>query len=526
MWFRLKPRLRCCGSSCARENNCLALSPPQTRARSAASAARAARAATAAATAALAALGAIGGEATFRAMSCRSPTPPCSTTATALIPPSASALRPPLLKRTPRRQPKIAVAGTLAANDPTMAARLQAAQQRIADTQQNLDFLGQHLTDRGFFSEPLDRKYVGEVLSLFTPSSSAPMRPLLDKAFSQMLPKLDGEALAVLLTGMAYARLPHEPAWRAAGDASMALAAVGDFSGAQLTDVAWAFATAGEQRPELFSALRQAMASRKGELSDTESRTFAWACAQVGEHCIELFGAPSVDAPAETAHALWTRMQSLLKDVPRTAGEQVTAEPVPVVTVRGVVSAEQGAELLRMADAAELWLPSSRRGARSADGVDARRTSWSAVLSPPQLRRHPTVVGIRRWAAETFAVPQSYVEELQLVRYFRGQEYGSHVDWGQAQDPSLWIAGQRIATALIYLSTLPDGCGGETVFPHLDAMVKPEAGTALLWPNVNKDGSPEPLVEHSAAPVLCDVPKYAVNVWIRGQPLPALAAKA
>jgi len=200
--------------------------------------------------------------------------------------------------------------------------------------------------------------------------------------------------------------------------------------------------------------------------------------------------------------------------------EAHSLEPVPVVTVFGVLRAEDAEHLVRMADEGRLWRASSRRGARSVDGTDALRTSQSAVLSSPQCFQDPVTQRLRSRVASMLDMPTDFVEGLQLVRYHRGEQYGPHVDWGRAQDASLWLGGQRTATALIYLNTLPQGCGGETVFDDLGLKVSPSAGTAVLWPNVDANGVPQPLVQHRAMPVLCDETKYAVNVWVREQSLP------
>ncbi|CAK9008853.1 2-oxoglutarate-4-dioxygenase subunit alpha-1) [Durusdinium trenchii] len=130
--------------------------------------------------------------------------------------------------------------------------------------------------------------------------------------------------------------------------------------------------------------------------------------------------------------------------------------------------------------------------------------------------QEPPVKAIRSWASQVLKVPEDTVEALQLVRYQKGEQYSTHVDWGRKQDASLWLGGQRTATALIYLNTLPKDCGGETSFERLGIQVSPQAGAALVWPNVDSSGRPQDLVEHRAMPVLCETQKYAVNVLSAG----------
>jgi len=412
---------------------------------------------------------------------------------------------------------------SIAQNDQAVAEKLELAQAMITRVKRALRSLREELLDRNMFSGPVERVWVIEIISVFTPKTLAPMRPLLDRALAEILPKLsDVEALTALISSMAVARLPHEPAWRSVGDSCIKLCR--DASAAQLTEMAWAFGTAGEMRPELFNALKAAMSKRIADFDDIQKRTCAWACAEVGEHAVELFGEPAVVADQDSS-------QIVLKALARLGSggahdvQALGTKQVPIVLVQDVISQQEGEELIRMADEAGLWASSSRRGARSKEGIDALRTSSSAVLSSPQHREHGVVKKIQKWAADTLAVPVTYVESLQLVRYYQGQQYGAHVDWGRSMDASLWLGGQRTATALIYLNSLPTNCGGETAFDQLNLRVSPTAGSALVWPNVDEFGQPEPLVEHRALPVLCDSVKYAVNVWVRGQALPNYSSR-
>ena len=84
-----------------------------------------------------------------------------------------------------------------------------------------------------------------------------------------------------------------------------------------------------------------------------------------------------------------------------------------------------------------------------------------------------------------------------------------HVDWGHSGDASLFIAGQRVATVLVYLTDVPESCvGGSTFFPHLSSRDQPEGlrivpvkGAACAWPNVSVDGVPLVETEHAAEPL-------------------------
>eukprot|EP00439_Symbiodinium_sp_Y106_P009729 s2667_g1.t1 len=127
------------------------------------------------------------------------------------------------------------------------------------------------------------------------------------------------------------------------------------------------------------------------------------------------------------------------------------------------------------------------------------------------------VSSIRERAAGEFGLPESHVEPLQLVRYRAGEFYAAH-------DSTLWLAGQRVATLLVYL-TEPRGdattaAGGETRFTQLDVNVPPKPGVAILWPNVSQGGIPLEQTEHEALPHRSDGIKVALNIWLRERPLP------
>eukprot|EP00439_Symbiodinium_sp_Y106_P016197 s1899_g2.t1 len=130
---------------------------------------------------------------------------------------------------------------------------------------------------------------------------------------------------------------------------------------------------------------------------------------------------------------------------------------------------------------------------------------------------------LRQRVAAAVGVEERLLEPTRFVRYSReGQAFEPHVDWiVDSADPQLAQLGQRVATALIFLTDLPEGVGGETDFPALGFAVTPKKGTVLLWPNVGADGTPLPEMIHEAMPMLQDgIEKIALNVWIRDRPLP------
>ena len=64
-------------------------------------------------------------------------------------------------------------------------------------------------------------------------------------------------------------------------------------------------------------------------------------------------------------------------------------------------------------------------------------------------------------------IPRAHGEPCQVLRYRPGEEYKRHPDFFDPADTEeLRNGGQRMATFIIYLSTLPRSSGGSTVFPR------------------------------------------------------------
>jgi hypothetical protein len=143
------------------------------------------------------------------------------------------------------------------------------------------------------------------------------------------------------------------------------------------------------------------------------------------------------------------------------------------------------------------------------------RTSTSVFLSPAE---DDVVARVEARAAQAMGMPVSHLESLQVVRYEPGQFYKPHYDYIDPAAKDVQERGQRVATILVYLNTLPeDEAGGGTKFPHLDITVKPVAGTAVLWHNVTATTHVDPRTLHAGEPVQ-HATKYAVNIWFRERP--------
>lgn len=124
--------------------------------------------------------------------------------------------------------------------------------------------------------------------------------------------------------------------------------------------------------------------------------------------------------------------------------------------------------------------------------------------------------------ADTLEVPISNHEPTNVLHYGLREEYRPHHDFITASDlnsAELQTAGQRVATALIYLND--DYEGGETEFPTLKWKFKGHTGDALFFWNVTPEGEPDPKTLHAGLPVRRGE-KWLYSKWVRAKPYPLI----
>ena len=103
---------------------------------------------------------------------------------------------------------------------------------------------------------------------------------------------------------------------------------------------------------------------------------------------------------------------------------------------------------------------------------------------------------------EYFQSGEYFKKHTDYFSPYNLQEYGEHVIG----------KGQRTMTFTIFLNT-PE-VGGETFFTTLNKKIKPKKGMALIWNNLNEDGSPNELTLHEELPVLKGY-KSMITKWFR-----------
>ena len=186
--------------------------------------------------------------------------------------------------------------------------------------------------------------------------------------------------------------------------------------------------------------------------------------------------------------------------------------PDPRIVVLGnLLTPEECSELI--VDAGPRLERSMIRGEGGKAEVDRRRTSWGMRFqrdeSPLCTRLEARIAALLHW-------PAAHSEEIQVLRYLKGQEIQLHHDHAVSED-GMWApvfrrGGRRVATLVVYLNTPP--LGGSTVFPDIPLQVRPVAGNALFF----SYATPEALGRtwHRGAPVGDGEKWIAMKVFRQG----------
>jgi hypothetical protein len=139
------------------------------------------------------------------------------------------------------------------------------------------------------------------------------------------------------------------------------------------------------------------------------------------------------------------------------------------------------------------------------------RTS-SQLTVPPQ-----EIPGIRAKLQNLLNVPLDQFEDLQVLRYTEGQEFGVHVDTTVPCDQ--W---GRLITVFVYLNSCESG--GETVFcghqrvgcEHLqlnpEVIVKPRQGLAVIHFPVDRSSNIDYMATHGGLPAVSE--KFIAVQWV------------
>jgi prolyl 4-hydroxylase len=214
--------------------------------------------------------------------------------------------------------------------------------------------------------------------------------------------------------------------------------------------------------------------------------------------------AAKVDPLAEEHLTLLKAMDLASNGEPMTRHQGVLIGTKPDVTLfRSFLSPAECAQLATVArdllEPAQIVDPVT--GVHRLDPV---RTSLGAVIGPT--RENLVIAAINRRMAAISDSAWDQGESLSILCYQPGQQYRPH------HDGLPGVANQRIKTLIVYLNEGYEG--GETQFLASGLRVEGRAGDAILFSNVDADGSIDPLSRHAGLPVT-NGNKWIATRWIR-----------
>lgn len=217
---------------------------------------------------------------------------------------------------------------------------------------------------------------------------------------------------------------------------------------------------------------------------------------------------------AEPRDPVAARHQALLKAMDLDAQGKPTRTYAPVqlssapnvMLFRNFLTSEECAHVAQVAS--DLMEPSRvidpTTGVAIAHPV---RRCDNAVIGPTREDLVIRALNLRIATATRTRVDQG--EPLTVLRYQPGHEFKPHYDGLPG------TKNQRIKTMLIYLNQGFEG--GETEFVTCDLIVRPRAGDAILFDNVDATGAIDLQSRHAGLPVTRGT-KWLATRWIRAAP--------
>ena len=196
--------------------------------------------------------------------------------------------------------------------------------------------------------------------------------------------------------------------------------------------------------------------------------------------------------------------------------EVVSAEP-PLVVIHDFLSTSMCKNLIQSALDSDRMKRSTTLNSQTLSNTRTSSTTW---LKDGECQEPLRLIADK--VSSISGLPPSHMENLQVVKYVRGQQFSVHTDHNN--DFNELECRGRLATCLIYLAE-PDH-GGETWFPGLTTEPKVSAtrGSAVFfWNTMEKPGSTNYLsdmflnadvrMRHAGLPVL-EGEKWVCNRWV------------
>lgn len=148
--------------------------------------------------------------------------------------------------------------------------------------------------------------------------------------------------------------------------------------------------------------------------------------------------------------------------------------------------------------------------------ISTKRTAFSCGIGPQN--RDFVMSVLQERAARLTGLPLSNQEQPNVISYEPGQHFEAHYDFTAANLmhlPEFVRSGQRVMTLVTYLND--DFAGAPTRFPKLELDLRGGVGDAVVFSNVQPDGTPDLNTLHAGMPPESGR-KWVLSQWIRERP--------
>jgi prolyl 4-hydroxylase len=186
----------------------------------------------------------------------------------------------------------------------------------------------------------------------------------------------------------------------------------------------------------------------------------------------------------------------------------------PVMMIRGLLSQWECQHLIEIAGP-KLDYSTMIVNGQEVVNRKARSSRSAFITTNGLLHEDPVIYRLLTRVSGMINVPIDHFEGMKVVNYRKGEEYTPHKDFFGKGTPFTDRIGDRMYTFFIYLNDLEEEEGGATAFPELGIKIRPEAGTAMFWVNIDQNGQYFQQTLHAGEPVVGDREKWGVNIWIR-----------
>lgn len=169
------------------------------------------------------------------------------------------------------------------------------------------------------------------------------------------------------------------------------------------------------------------------------------------------------------------------------------AQPPWLITLDNFLSVEEANDLIELGNTHGYEVITFEQTGQTdmmgveVDSITSRQCtgqkSWCTYTE--ECRTDTLVQEIQNRIAKVTGIPVVNSEHLEIIKYEVGQHYRKHNDYILSERDGR--AGSRVLSFFIYLSDdddAEDGGGGNLNFPILNQKIRPQKGTAVLWPTV------------------------------------------